>query len=82
MHCLVENCILVFSPQNIIRLENFFTHVQKKRTGEFMRSLPKVHLQTAFLGKGVGVIRVPLVDTGQAIISDRWGTYIVTGGRS
>ncbi len=34
------------------RLDNVSTHVQKKNTEGFIRSLPEVHLHTASLGKG------------------------------
>ncbi len=51
------------------------------RSVQNIRCLPKVHLCTASR-EGGEMIRVSLVDPGQAIKSDRWGTYNVTGGRS
>ncbi len=88
MHYFVEKCVLaflfcfccflfVFFPK--IRLENV-SHMNG-RSVQNICNLPKVHLRTTSR-EVCGAIRVPLVDPGQAIKSDCWGTYNVTGGRS
>ena len=71
-----EMCAGVFFQK---RLDNV-SHMNGRRVQNIC-CLPKVHIRTASR-EGGGVIRVPLVDPGQAIKSDRWGTYNVTGGRS